>query len=100
VLRQLAVENLLAVIEHQRAVFRHEGDLRFQLREEGDKLVILVAAGDNELNITGLKLLELRLKAVTIVLLGVIKKSSVHICDDNFNGHTLRSWMLLRPATF
>jgi hypothetical protein len=31
---QLAVENLFAVIENQRAVFRHEGDLLFQLRKK------------------------------------------------------------------
>ena len=42
--RQLAVENLFAVIEDQRAVFRDEGDLVFQFGKEGDELVILVAA--------------------------------------------------------
>src|SRR5690606_29250941 len=52
--RQFAVENLFAVIEDQRAVFRDEGDLIFQLREEGDELVILVAAGDNKFNVAAL----------------------------------------------
>ncbi|SAJ25775.1 Uncharacterised protein [Enterobacter cloacae] len=87
--RQFAVENLFAVIEDQRAVFRDEGDLIFQLREEGDELVILVAAGDNKFNVAGFKLLKLCLEAVTIVLLGIIKESSVHIGDDNFYGHTV-----------
>ena len=48
--RQLAVENLFAAIEHQRAVFRDEGDPICELRKEGDELVILVAAGDNKFN--------------------------------------------------
>lgn len=87
--RQFAVENLFAVIEDQRAVFRDEGDLIFQLREEGDELVILVAAGDNKFNVAGFKLLKLCPEAVTIVLLGIIKESSVHIGDDNFYGHTV-----------
>ncbi|MNL46178.1 hypothetical protein D3C87_1688650 [compost metagenome] len=98
--RQFAVKNLLAVIEDQSAVFRHEGDLFFQFREEGDELVILIPAGDHELDVAGLKLLKLRHKAFTIVLLGVIKESSVHIGDDNFYGHTLFSRILLRPETF
>ncbi|SAA56598.1 Uncharacterised protein [Enterobacter hormaechei] len=83
------MENLFAVVEHQRAVFRDEGDLIFQLREKGDELVILVAAGDNKFDVTGFKLLKLCLEAVTIVLLGIIKESSVHIGDDNFYGHTV-----------
>ncbi len=52
------MENLFTVIEDQRTVFRHEGDLIFQFREEGDELVILVTAGDNKFNITGFKLLK------------------------------------------
>lgn len=86
---QFAVENLFAVIEDQRAVFRHEGDLILQFREKRDELVILVAAGDNKFNVAGFKLFKLCLEAVTILLLGIIKESSVHIGDDNFYGHTV-----------
>ena len=86
---QFAVENLFAVIEDQRAVFRHEGDLILQFREKRDELVILVAAGDNKFNVAGFKLFKLCPEAVTIVLLGIIKESSVHIGDDNFYGHTM-----------
>ncbi|AMO48683.1 Hypothetical protein AKI40_2282 [Enterobacter sp. FY-07] len=91
VARQLAMEQLLTVLIHQRAVFGDKGDGLFQLREKGDQLVILVATGDHKLNTALLKLFELRHKACAIVLLGVIKESSVHIRDDNFDGHT---WLL------
>ena len=84
---QFAVEQLLAVFVDQRAVFGDEGDAVFKLREEGDELVVLVAAGNHEFDIALLELLELRHKPRAIVLFGVIKKSSVHISDDNFDGH-------------
>lgn len=52
-----------------------------------DQLIVLVAAGDNKFNTLLFKLRKLREETRAVVLLGVIEKSSVHIGDDNFNGH-------------
>ena len=90
---QLAVEQLLAVFVHQRAVLGDKRDLLANFREKRDQLIVLVAAGDNKFNTLLLKLRELREKTRAIVLLGVIEKSSVHIGDDNFNGHNKCSWL-------
>ena len=89
---QFTVEQFLAVLVDQRTVFGDIGNPVADLREEGDQLIVLVAAGDDEFNATLLKLFKLRQKPRTVIGFGVIKKSSVHICDDNFNGHTGCSW--------
>ena len=50
-------------------------------------LIVLIAAGDNEFNTLLPELRKLGEETRAVVLLGVIEKSSVHIGDDNFNGH-------------
>lgn len=71
---QFAVEQLLTMRKDQRAVFGDERDLLADLREEGDQLIVLVAAGDNEFNAALLQLGELRQKPCAIVGFGVIEK--------------------------
>ena len=39
------------MLKHQRAVFGDERDLVFEFREERDELKILIAAGDDKLNV-------------------------------------------------
>ena len=84
---KLTVKQLFAVFKHQCPVLGDKRDLLANFREKRDQLIVLVAAGDNKFNTLLLKLRELREKTRAIVLLGVIEKSSVHIGDDNFNGH-------------
>ena len=84
---QFAVEQLLAMFINQSAVFCDERNLLADLREEGNQLIVLVAAGDNEFNTLLPELRKLGEETRAVVLLGVIEKSSVHIGDDNFNGH-------------
>ena len=83
----------MTVFENQRAVLGNKGDLVADFREKRDQLIVLVAAGDHKFNTLLLELRELRKKTLAIVLLGVIEKSSVHIGDDNFNGHNTCSWL-------
>ncbi|SVM48991.1 Uncharacterised protein [Klebsiella pneumoniae] len=90
---KFAVEQLLTVFVNQRAVLGNKGDLVADFRKKRDQLVVLVAAGDNEFNTLLLELRELRKKTRAVILLGVIEKSSVHIGDDNFNGHNTCSWL-------
>ena len=59
---QFAVEQLRAMFINQSAVFCDERNLLADLREEGDQLIVLVAAGDNKFNAALLQLGELRQK--------------------------------------
>ena len=56
-------------------------------------MVILIAAGHDKFNISFFQFLILRHKTCMIVFFGVVEKSSVHISDDNFDGHTC-SWLI------
>jgi hypothetical protein len=69
--RQLAVEDVFIAAHHPAAVFRHEGDLMGDLREEGDQLVILVAAGDHEANVLLAHSLILGEEARPVVSFGI-----------------------------
>jgi hypothetical protein len=86
-LRQPAVKHVFAGADHPAAVFGDKGDLMGDFGEEGDQLVILVAAGDDEANILLAHPLILGEEARTVVGFGIAQKGAVHVYRNQFDAH-------------
>ena len=85
--RQFAVKDIFTFAHDPAAVFGDERNLMRNLREKGDQLVILVAAGDHEADSLRLHAGVLRQKARPIIGLGIAQKSTIHVDGDQFNAH-------------
>ena len=86
-LRHPAVKYIFSGADHPAAVFGDKGDLVRYLREEGDKLVILVAAGDDEADALLAHPLILGEEALTVIGFGIAQKSAVHVYRNHFDAH-------------
>lgn len=86
--RERAAEQLFVTVDDPRAVLRHKGDLAGDIGEEGFQLVILVAAGDDELDAALLHLLIAGLETRPVVLFFVVEEGAVFIYRHHFyHGH-------------
>jgi hypothetical protein len=61
--------------------------ISWALREEGDQLVILVAAGDDEANALLAHPLILGEEALTVIGFGIAQKGAVHVYRNQFDAH-------------
>ena len=85
--RHPAVKHVLAGADHPAAVFGDKGDLMGHFGEEGDKLVILVTAGDDEADALLAHPLILGEEALTVIGFGIAQKGAVHVYRNHFDAH-------------
>ena len=86
-LRHPAVKHILAGADHPAAVFGDKSDFVRHLREEGDELVILVAAGDDEADALLAHPRILGEETLTVIGFGIAQKGAVHVYRNQFDAH-------------